>query len=246
MVLTQYSRYLFDSIIATLLANGTHLYTREECLSSQTLHNRRVRSNNHIVLIHTPRVVALSFQNTYNAERDTLETNRLAYTVKVLVTEQLLDHRLAHDAHLCTLLYILVRKTFTVLDLPQLDVHILRTLAIHARSCILRAIDNLSRGSNFRTHVSNQMSLLLNAQVIVHLQRLHCARILSHTATHIAARTYCQQVRTHLAQFTTHTLLRTLAYSHHDNYRSNTYDNTQSAQQRAALIAHNCRNGNPQ
>ena len=87
MVVSQYLCHLIDGIVAQFFGKGTHYDAAEESLGGKTLHDGGVGSNQQIVLIHAPVVIAFRLQDTNNAERNAFEAYNLTDAICILTAE---------------------------------------------------------------------------------------------------------------------------------------------------------------
>ena len=197
-----------DGCFRCLLAQCAHGNGGVPCLCRHTLHHRGVGCYEQVVLIHAPVVVALGLEYAHDAEGDVLESDVLAYAVVVLVAEELLHHRSAHEAHLGVLYAVLLGEAVTLGQIPFLDFQIVGTLAIEGGRGVLVAIDDLSACAHFGRDVCYQRSLSSDGLHVLVLQCLHAGRVGACTGkAAFGTRTYGEQVGTHLAQFCLHVFL---------------------------------------
>ena len=89
-----------------------------------------------------------------------------------------------------------------------------------------------------------QRGIREQALVIGHLESLHRTGITAHSASHVSTRAKGEQIGSHLAQLSPHTLLGALSDSHHDDDGSHSNDDSQHAEEGAELIAQYCVDGN--
>ena len=235
MVAAQDLRQFLDGSVREFLGHRRADDTREIGLGSDTLHHRRIGRDDHIVLIHTPRVIALRLQHTHDAHGYRLKADGLTDTVGTLA-EELLHDGGTHHAHLGGLLDVLLGEALALLYRPQTDIEIVDRLAIHRGIGVLTAVDSLSAGRHLWRHLRDKPLLAHDALIVGHLQCLHRRRILAHAASHIGTRANRQQVGTHRGEFLTDALLRALTDRHHDDHRCHSDDDTQHREKRAHLI----------
>ena len=171
MVVAQHLGQLFNGSVRQLLSQCRADNAGVPRLGGNTLHDGGVRSNDDVVLIHAPRVVAFGFQHTNDAHWDRLETDGLANGVVAI--EQLLDDGGANDADLGGLLDVLVSKAVATLHAPLLDVEIVGRLAIHRCRGIVVAVDGLTRGGDLGRDLRHKLLFAQNALVVSLFQRLH-------------------------------------------------------------------------
>ena len=204
-------------------------------MRSYTLHHCGVGSNDYIILVHTPRVVALRLKYTYDTHRNRLEADGLADRIDI-VAKQFFHNSGTHHYYLGGLLDVLLSKAFALLYRPLLDVEIVYRLAIHRSIGIVVAINGLATGINLGRHLGNKLLFTNDTLVVGHLKCLHARRVLAHTTSHVGTWTNGKQIGSHSREFGTDTLLRTLTDAHHDDDRCHSNDDTQHREERSHLI----------
>ena len=197
MVAVENFLYLVGSLVGGCLGKGGGKDALYVVDGEDALHHGGVGRKHNVVLVLTHAVVAFRLQHTDDCQRYGVEPDYTAHGV-ASVGKQLVDHRLAHYAHLGGALDVEVGKRHTVLHLQLADFKIVGIDALHLRRVVVGAADKLSLAAYHRRHRGNEFCLVADVLEVDGLHRLHVVAALLHAAAlHVAGKNH-YHVASHL------------------------------------------------
>ena len=186
-------------------------------------------------MVHAHGVVALFLQHSDHAEWYAVESHCFSYRVSS-VGEKVIYDGLSEYAHLRACLDICVGKHIAVSHAYLTYLHVVLVDAVDGRGGVLVAVYELSAFVHHGTDSFDIRTLVLDALVVVHLQRLHRGCVLPYASTPVSSRSNHYHVRAHLRNVCLYAFLRALSHCKHSDDRSDADDDTECSQERACLV----------
>ena len=149
-------------------------------------HHRRIRHEERVVLILAGRRLALHRQDANHLARLIFHANRRADRIRV--AEQLIDDRLAEDAHVGGTLDVLLGEHAAAHDIPALDGEIRRRDAADGRVPVLIPVYELHADVVVGRDVRGERHVILDRLKIAERQRPGAVRAGAHAGAVHAAR----------------------------------------------------------
>ncbi len=242
VVASQDGGNLLNGLVGHVFGDGRAVDALQVGDGKDTFHDGCVGGQHHVVLVHAHTVVAFRLQHADDAEGDGVEADNLTHWVAP-VGKQVVHYRLSHDAHLGGGLYVLVGKHLAILHGQLADGQVVLADTIDGRRRVVGTIDKPPRTVDARTDCRQELGLVANGVIVLQLEGLHGACVLSDTASHVGSRMNHNHVGTHLGDLRLDAFLRSLSDCQHGNHRGYANDDAEHRKEGSQLVVGECPQG---